>query len=56
MAILWGKIQSPCFLNFNFILALLVSLWVLYKIFKFVVEKRSLREEIKKLLPKNKLI
>ncbi|HPM85830.1 MAG: metal-dependent hydrolase [Candidatus ainarchaeum sp.] len=46
------KFSYPIFLNLNFVLAFLVSLWILFNIFKFIIEKKNLLQEIKKLLPK----
>ena len=49
------KFSYPIFLNFNFVLALVGCLWVIFIAFKFLIEKKNILNEIKKLLPKKSL-
>lgn len=46
------KFSYPIFINFNFILAIGIAIWLSFKIYKFMIEKRGIKKEILKLLPK----
>lgn len=46
------KFSYPIFVNFNLLLALCIAVWLFFKIYKFMIEKRSLKKEIIELLPK----
>lgn len=47
------KFSYPIFFDLNFILAIIISIWIFFKVYFFIKEKKRIKTEILNLLPKN---
>jgi len=49
------KFSNPIFYDYHFLLALLISIYIFIKLYQFIRTGKSLKEEIKELLPNKSL-